>query len=194
VSITDFNMFDIFVLIVLVGSAVGGFISGFARVGISFLAAIGGLVFGLWFYGLPAHTVQKYVGSPTVANLAGFLVIFLGAMAAGAVLGVLLSKLFKWTGLTWLDRTVGAAFGAVRGGLMVVAVVAVLMAFAPSPKPDWMVESQLLPYAVDASDLCASLAPNGLKTAFRDSLEEVRKAWQEQVKKSKKHRQKEAEV
>ena len=75
-----------------------------------------------------------------------------------------------------------------------VAFVAILTAFAPSPKPDWMVESQLLPYAMDASDVCASLAPNGLKTAFHDGLDEIRKAWDDQVKRSKKRKPKEAEV
>ncbi len=193
-SWADINLFDLFLAVVIAGSVVAGFMSGFARVGISFLAAAAGLIFGLWFYGIPAHTLEKYVSSHTFSNIAGFLLIFLGAIAVGGVLGLLFGKLFKWTGLTWVDRLVGAAFGAVRGTLVVVALVAVLMAFAPSPKPDWMVDSQLLPYAVDASDLCASLAPNGLKTAFHDGLDEIRKAWDEQVKKGKRRKPKEAEV
>jgi uncharacterized membrane protein required for colicin V production len=80
----------------------------------------------------------------------------------------------------------GAGFGLVRGGLISVAFVAALMAFTPKPTPNWMVDSVLLPYAVDASDLCAGLAPNALKQAFRDSLSEIRKDWDDQVKKGRK--------
>jgi uncharacterized membrane protein required for colicin V production len=89
----------------------------------------------------------------------------------------------------------GGAFGVVRGGLMAVAFVAVLMAFTAKPLPNWMVDSKLLPYAVDASDMCASLAPQALKEAFEDGLREVRKAWDEQLKKNKNRKHaKEAEV
>ena len=46
-----------------------------------------------------------------------------------------------------------------------------------------MIHSRVLPYAIDASDLCASLAPNAIKDAFRESMRDVRKAWDEQFKK-----------
>ena len=85
--------------------------------------------------------------------------MFAVTLIAGGILGQILSKIFKWTGLSWLDRTLGAGFGLVRGALVVVAIVAVLMAFTPKPIPYWMTGSVLLPYAVEASDWCAALAP-----------------------------------
>jgi membrane protein required for colicin V production len=194
-TLTSFNLLDVLLALIIAGSFVGGYMAGFAKVGISFMAAIAGLLFGFWFYGIPAEKVHKYFESDLLSNFMGFLLIFLGCIAVGGLLAGLLSKLFKWTGLTWLDRLFGAAFGVVRGSLVVVAFVAVLMAFTPRPKPDWMVESQLLPYAVDASDLCSSLAPSGLKNAFQDGLKELRKAWDDQLRKSKKKKSsKEAEV
>ena len=97
----------------------------------------------------------------------------------------MLSKLFKWTGLSWLDRLLGGAFGFVRGSLIAVAFVAVLLAFTPKPLPNWMVDSTILPYAVDASNVCADLAPNAIKQAFRESLHDIQILWQEQLKKKK---------
>ena len=40
----------------------------------------------------------------------------------------------------------------------------------------------LLPYAVDASDLVSTMAPQQLKSAFRESLAEIRKTWDDQFK------------
>jgi membrane protein required for colicin V production len=187
------NLLDILLVILIAASVATGFVAGFARVGIGFLATVVGLVFGFWFYGIPAATIHKYVSSETLSYIFGFLLVFLGCIAVGGLIAKLLSSIFKWTGLTWLDRLFGGAFGVVRGALMAIAFVAVLMAFVSKPLPNWMVDSKLLPYAVDASDVCASLAPQALKDAFQDSLHEIRKAWQDQLKRKKKLG-KEAEV
>jgi len=92
---------------------------------------------------------------------------------------------FKWTGLSWLNRLLGAAFGFARGALIGVAFVAALLAFAPKPIPNWMVTSRLLPYAIDASDICASIAPAAVKDAIRAGMQEIRKDWEDQLKKAK---------
>ena len=169
------------VVVLLAASVVGGFVAGFARGGIGFLATIFGVLCGFWFYGIPAAAVHKYVHSWTASNLIGFFVVFFALIFVGALIGKLLSKLFKWTGLSWLDRLMGALFGLVRGALIAVAFIAVLLAFVPKPTPNWMVNSTVLPYAIDASDTLAALAPNAIRDAFRDSMQEIRKIWDEQL-------------
>ena len=174
------------IIVAVIGVSIGtGFKAGFARVGIGFLAGVLGVVFGFWFYGTPAAWVHKYIHSVTVSNLIGFILVFWSFLLAGALVGKIFSKLFKWTGLSWLDRLMGAVFGLVRGGLITVALVAVLMAFTPKPLPNWMVESQVLPYAMDASGVLAALAPNAIKDAFRDSMHEIRKIWDDQLQENR---------
>jgi uncharacterized membrane protein required for colicin V production len=145
-----------------------------------------GVVFGFWFYGMPAEWVHKYVHSTTASNLIAFFLIFFAFALAGALIGKLLAMLFRWTGLSWLDRLMGAVFGAVRGGLIVVAIVAVLLAFVPKPMPNWMVNAKSLPYAIDGSDLISQAAPAGIKNAFRDSMLEIRQTWIEQLRHARK--------
>ena len=125
-------------------------------------------MFGFWFYGIPAVWIHKFVSSVAFSNLVGFLVVFFACTSLGGLIGKLLSKLFKWTGLSWLDRLMGAGFGLVRGSLMAVAFVSVLMAFTPRPVPAWMTGSFLLPYAIDTSNVLASLAPRALKDPVRE--------------------------
>jgi membrane protein required for colicin V production len=179
------SLLDLLVAIIIGASVAAGFVAGFARVGIGFAATILGVVFGFWFYGIPAGWVHRYLKSTTASNLIGFLLVFWMFLVAGALLAKLCSKFFKWTGLSWLDRLLGGAFGLVRGAVIAVAIIAVLLAFTPKPMPNWMVQSQVLPYAMEASSAISALAPNAIKNAFRDSMYELRRLWDEQLRKSR---------
>ena len=65
-----------------------------------------------------------------------FLVVYPVLMLLlGALIGRLLASLFRWIGLSWFDRMLGTAFGFVRGVLVAIALVTVLLAFAPAPPP-----------------------------------------------------------
>ncbi len=179
------SLLDLLVVIVVGASVASGFVAGFARVSIGFIAAILGVVFGFWFYGVPAEWVHHYLKSTTLSNLIGFMLVFWAVLMVGSLLAKLCSKLFKWTGLSWLDRLLGAAFGLVRGALIALAMIAVLLAFTPRPMPNWMVKSEVLPYAMDASSALSELAPNPIKAAFLDSMHELRRLWAEQLQKSR---------
>jgi len=180
------TLFDFLVAVILGASIAAGFTSGFVRVGIEFVAAIFGMLCGFWYYGLVAAWVHQYVQSVTVSNLLGFFLIFFGFLFAGALAGKLLARLFRAIGLGWLDRVLGAALGLVRGSLVVVALVAVAIAFVPKPMPNWIVDSKSLPYAIDASHAISQLAPVGIKDAFRDSMLEIRQTWRDQFQKARK--------
>lgn len=180
------NLLDILLVVIIAGSVFAGLKSGFARVGIGFIAVICGMLFGFWFYGTPAAWIYDHlVHNEAGANLLGFLAAFVAFVTGGALVGNLLAKLFKWTGLSWLDRFLGGAFGLVRGALVSIVFVAVLMAFTHNPLPNWMIDSKLLPYAVDASKAVAALAPHSIKSAFQESLDEIHRLWEEQLKKKK---------
>jgi len=70
------SLLDLLLMVIIGGSVVFGFLAGFARAGVGFLAAVTGVLFGFWFYGIPAEWIRKYVSSSTFSNLAGFLVVF----------------------------------------------------------------------------------------------------------------------
>jgi membrane protein required for colicin V production len=173
------NWIDILLVLVIGFSVLSGFTAGFARVGIGFIATVLGIFLGLWCYGIAGAYVLDYVSSRAIANLIGFFVIFIGVVLIGAVIGRLLARLFKWIGLSWLDRLLGAGFGLVRGVVIAVALVTVLLAFAPSPPPRSVVDSKLMPYMIDASNILAALTPREVKEAFRETKEKVNKTWSE---------------
>jgi hypothetical protein len=64
------------------------------------------------------------------------------------------------------------------------------MAFTPRPVPAWITDSALLPYAIDGSNMIAALAPRALKDPVRESIREIRQAWDDQVRKTLKREEK----
>lgn len=176
------NWLDIVLAAVFALSILGGLVKGFAKVGIGFIATILALVCGLWFYGTAGYYFLPYVSHKGIANFLGFLVVFFLVVLAGALAGMLLGLLFKWAGLTWLDRLLGGAFGVLRGFVFAIALVLALLAFTPEPPPRSVVESKVAPYIVDAARICAAAAPHEVKEGVRSSCEKVKEIWSKMLK------------
>jgi membrane protein required for colicin V production len=74
---------------------------------------------------------------PTVNSVAGFLIVFVGVLLLAGFVELLLSFAVRAAEWTWTDRALGAAFGVVRGLLIVVAVV-LAAGMTPLPRePFW---------------------------------------------------------
>jgi membrane protein required for colicin V production len=179
------NWLDIVLAVVFLLSVIGGFMKGFAKLVIGLLAAILGILLGIWFYGTAGAFLRPYVSHADVANFLGFMAIFLGVLLIGALIGKLLGMLFKWVGLSWLDRLLGAAFGLLRGLVFAIALILALMAFSPNPPPRSVVESRLAPYVIDAAHICAYMAPRQVRQAFAQSYDKVKQAWEEVLQKTR---------
>ncbi len=169
--------FDWILVVILVSSTIAGLMAGFARVTIGLAAGIFGILFGLWFYRMPAAWFAEYFESKTASSVLGFMLVFVGVLIAGGLLSRLIAKLFKWAGLTWLDRLLGAVFGLVRGMIVVTGIVTIVTAFAPNPPPKWIAGSQIMPYTAGVSRVLAAVAPRELKEQFDINLERIRKIW-----------------
>lgn len=173
-----------YALIVLVGlSTAEGIARGFARVGIGLAAAILGVVLGIWFYGTAGGVFAPYVSSRNIANLIGFVLVFLVCVVVGGLLAKGLAWLFRWAGLSWMDRTLGALFGFVRGVVAAIAVVLVLVAFTPKPPPRSVAESRYAPYLVGAAAVLTEIAPRELRDGFIASYNQIKDLWRKAVPK-----------
>jgi uncharacterized membrane protein required for colicin V production len=84
-------------------------------------------------------------------------------VVVGGLLAKGLSWLFRWAGLSWMDRTLGALFGFLRGVVAAIAVVLVLVAFTPKPPPRSVAESHCAPYLIGAAAVLTELAPRELR-------------------------------
>lgn len=161
-------------IIAFVGiSVIGGFKEGFIRLGIGFVALIVGFIAATWFYGLAADPLLPWVKTRMLANFIGFNLIFAGVLVTGSLLAALIARVFKLVGLSPIDRVLGAAFGFVRGSLVVIIATMCLMAFAPSALPGAVETSTLAPHVIRSSRVLTAMAPFDLKEGFNRTFDRV---------------------
>lgn len=171
------NWLDILMLVITALFVFEGLRQGFARLAIGIASTIVGLLAASWLYGTAGSFLLPYVSARAVANVCGFLLVFFGIQAAGALLGWAISKVFKWSGLGWLDRLLGAAMGILKAALVGVVLVMALMAFPIKAVPASVAESVAAPYLVEASHILVYLAPRELKDGFIATYDRLKRFW-----------------
>ncbi len=172
------NWLDIVLLAIVAASVFTSLRKGFSREIIGLIAVVLALLLGIWFYGIPAGFLAPYLSSRALANFAGFFIVFCFILALGAVVGAVVGRFLRVTGLSFFDHLLGAGFGLVRGTLIALALVTGLMAFSASNRaPEAIVESRVAPYVTGAADVVAAMAPYELKEGFRKTYAQVKAAW-----------------
>lgn len=125
---------DWVIVAVLVCSTLLAAAEGFFYEIFTLSGAVVGIIAATWEYPRLAVWLLPYVKSEAVANGCSFVAIFFAScLLAGAI-----GRLARWAthkvGLSWADRMLGAAFGLVRGIVMITATVTALAAFVPESK------------------------------------------------------------
>ncbi len=80
--ISELNVLDWIVVVIVVSSVISSILKGFAREAISLAAVILGLLLASWFYPQAGSLVSAYVKTQEIASLVGFALIFLGILLA----------------------------------------------------------------------------------------------------------------
>jgi len=173
------NALDIALLLVIGVSVIAGFRAGLARVVVGLVASAVGVVLGFWYAGDVGAHLHRLTSSPALANVLGFFIVFVACIVVGALIARILASIFRWVGLSWLDRLAGAAFGFARGALIAIALITVFVACAPNPPPRAITNSEFVPYLLDASGVLATVIPHGMRETFHDTTDRVRRIWSE---------------
>jgi membrane protein required for colicin V production len=166
------NALDWIILVVLLFSALLAAAQGFFFEIICLAGAVLGFLLASWGYGKLAPWFVKYVRLPAFADLAGFIAIFLSVvLLAGAV-----ARITRWVvheaGLRSVDRVLGAAFGFIRGMVIVTAGLLALTAFAPESEE--LAGSQLAGYFLVAGRGASWLTPADVRQKFREGISKLR--------------------
>ena len=82
-------------------------------------------VLAQWWAPAVAEWLPLGQWSPPLRHVAGFVVVLIGALVVAALLARLARKLIEAVGLRPIDRILGAAFGLLRGFVIVLAVAVV---------------------------------------------------------------------
>ena len=166
------SLVDLLILAVLGVSVVSAFIKGFFVEVFSLAGAILGLFLAAANYGAFAPFIQRVVENHQVAELIAFVVIALLVMLLAGLLGRLLRGLLRGVGLGIVDRLLGAAFGLVKGCVVVTLVLMAIVAFLP--RQAWLDSSRLAPAFLTAAHGGSHVVPFDLGEKIRQGLDAVR--------------------
>ena len=126
------NPLDWIILAILAVSIVLAASQGFMYEVFSLGGAVLGYLLAAWNYKTAAVWFAPYVKTEWAAEAAGFLVIFLFVAISAGIIGRIARWAVHGVGLRWFDRALGAAFGVLRGGLVVMVLVMAMASFGPS--------------------------------------------------------------
>ncbi len=164
----------LFALIILV-STVLALTKGIVREIISLVALVGGLILAALYYRSAARWLVEYSRSDTVADLVGFVIIFLGCLVAGAAIAFIVNRFVKMASLRWVDRLLGGLYGFLRGWAVASIIVLALIAFPV--RPEAVPKSQLAPYMLAGARAAVLIVPSDLKAKFYEEYQKVLRDW-----------------
>jgi membrane protein required for colicin V production len=111
-----------------------------------------------------------------LAEVLGFLIIFFIIVLLFGLAARIARWLMKQSGLSGLDRFLGAVLGLLKGGLMVAVILMGMTAFTPTSK--LLQNSQLAPYFLVVGRAAIWAAPAELRARFYQGLDLLHQAQQ----------------
>ena len=128
-------------LTVLVASLALGAWRGLVYEVLSVLGWVAAFVLAQWLAPDAAAWLPMGGAGEAIRYAVGFVLVFIAAAFAAGLLAWLVKKLVEAVGLRPVDRTLGAAFGLVRGGVLLLAA-AVVVNMTPLQSGEWWTESK----------------------------------------------------
>ena len=126
---------------VLVFSLLLGAWRGLVYEVLSLLGWVASFYAAQWLAPQVAELLPLQSASETVRYAAAFVLVFIAALFATGLLAAMLKKIIDAIGLRPVDRTLGAAFGVLRGTVLLLAATVVINMTALKSSPWWQESS-----------------------------------------------------
>lgn len=137
------NIFDLVVLITLIGNTVSGYISGF----IVQFTRIFSLVAAFWAMGQWTDSLAprlSFIQSPSWRAISAGVIIFFVTLLLVGVLANILKKIVAFSHAGWLDKLCGA-ITALGVGLIIWTLIVIVLENL-FPQAEFVRDSRLIPY------------------------------------------------
>ncbi|HPW18079.1 MAG TPA: CvpA family protein [Candidatus Aminicenantes bacterium] len=164
---------DFVLAAIVVVSAVVGLFKGFVRQVIGLAAVVAGLVLASLYYDRAAALFEGWVKNGLLSDFFGFLLVFFLVLAAGALLGRLLTKAMKGP-LALANRVFGAVFGFLKAVLICGVIVFALVSFEVA-RPA-LETSRLAPACLGVARAAVNMIPQDLRAKFDSSYRKIRES------------------
>ncbi len=168
------NWLDLLIVGILAWTTFRAFSSGLIREVVSLLGLVAGIALSGAFYDDLSSNLEFVIADPTTRQLVAFAAIFVGTTVAGAVIAAVLHTAAALLFLGPLDKLGGAAFGLIKGLLLVqILLVAVSVFPAQTSVANAVASSTLAPAFLRFSPIIKAALP----AEFQDPLGQLLR-WQ----------------
>jgi membrane protein required for colicin V production len=154
------NWIDILIVVTIAGIVLGAYAAGLLREVVTLVAAILGIVIAGALYDDLAADVLVFMDNEETAQAISFIILVGAVYLFGQIVAILLSKTASLLMLGWADRIGGAAFGFIKGIIVVQALLIIFAAYPSLELSDAIAGSELAPYFLEDVDFLLWVLPD----------------------------------
>ncbi|WP_428376348.1 CvpA family protein [Lichenicoccus sp.] len=163
------NWVDAVMLGFMALSVLVGLWRGLAREMLGLAAWIVAALLATRYYGRAVPLAGRLVEDGLIADVLAFAAVFVVILIGLSIAASLLSRLVRLSLLGGIDRGLGAAFGLVRGGALLVLAYILFAVALPGPNwPDPVRHAGALPYLNQGARYAIAQAPSGWRHVLPD--------------------------
>jgi|SRR5579884_1734500 len=172
-----FSIVDFFIVLILAWCIVRSAMKGFIREILWVATVVVAIIIAGLFYHSGGVAFKDVVKTENLALFLAFSMIFVGTLVAGALVIWLVTRFMKFAKVEWFDQLLGAAFGFIRGWLLVAVLLLGLTAF--NIQTERVENSGLAPYFLPGARVIALITPYDLKARFLVGYRAVEQWWRD---------------
>lgn len=175
------NAVDIAIVVVLLASGVFALMRGFVYEVLAMAGWIAAGLAALWGLPIVRPLVHPYIASPTLVDVVGGVAIFLLTLLACSLVTHALARQVQKSAISSVDRSLGFAFGLLRGLLLASLCFMVVTKLMAPDEPELLASARTRPLMAAGARLIQSLVPShlsGIEDKAKEAANVVRQAEQ----------------